>query len=199
MSKLDFTKEKRDLFLLTELLICKSSKNITEPKETAEDMANNFCQFYKFDTKSKEYKVMYNFAKESTEYMNKLSAIMCMYSTFEQYLKVSLNPNNNEKLLEEKIEKVCEKYEYNMKENTYYDIYNKYRMINNSIKHGNPKRQLFQEYPELENKECDINKYGTILDSSLNITDEDVEECCFGLCKFVLEMYNYFEDFGYIN
>jgi len=196
MKKLDFTKEKLELFLITELLICKSYNNSNVIKETAEYISKSFCQFYKFSSDNQEYKAMYDFAKESTEYMNRLSAITGMYSTLEQFLKVSLNPSNDyKKSLEEKIESVCEKYKYSMKDNTYYDIYNKYRMINNSIKHGNPKRQLFQEYPELENKECNIKRYGTILDSSLNITDEDVSECCSVLCKFALEMYYYFENY----
>jgi hypothetical protein len=33
----------------------------------------------------------------------------------------------------------------------------------------------------------------------LLITDDEVVECCMGLCGFAKEMYNYFEDFGYID
>ena len=113
MKKLDFTKEKLELFLITELLICKSYNNSNVIKETAEYISKSFCKFYKFISDNQEYKAMYDFAKESTEYMNRLSAITGMYSTLEQFLKVSLNPSNDyKKSLEEKIESVCEKYKY---------------------------------------------------------------------------------------
>ena len=196
-----FSKDKLELFLLTELLICKSynDKNVLE--ETSDNISKDFCEFYKFDINDNNYKKMYDFAKNSIEYMNKLSAITSMYSTFEQFIKISLNLSNNDMSLEKKINAKCKEYQcqYCVEENSYYELFNKYRMVNNAIKHGNITMELKRNYPNLFNKACNSKTYGTILDSSLNITDDEVIECYTGLCEFAKEMYSYFEDLGYIN
>lgn len=152
--QIKFTKDKLELFLLTQILICKSYNDKNALEETSDNISKDFCDFYKFDTHNNEYKKMYNFAKNNIEYMNKLSAITSMYSTFEQFMKVSLKLSNVNGTLEQKIENICKDYDYDVKENSYYEIFDKYRMINNSIKHGNICHELQRKYPSLKNKKC---------------------------------------------
>lgn len=198
-NKLQMTKEKLQMFYLTEMLIYESYNNRKLiSKEVSEKVAKKFCNFYNFDSNKKQYQAMYDFAEISVDYMEALSTITSMYYTFEQFLKVSLNFQKSDGSLEEKINDVCRNYEYNIEENSFYEIFEKYRMINNSIKHSSINYSLIKKYPKLINKNCDIKAYGTILDNPFNITDDDIIECYTGLCSFIGEMYTYFEDFGHI-
>ena len=189
--QIDMSKEKLVLFLSTEILICKSYNNINSIEAVSNCMSKDFCEFYRFKENQQEYKKMYDFAKHSIEYMNRLTAITSMYSTFEQYLKVFLELPSKNTSLEEKVKVVCNRYNYNIEKNSYYEKINKYRIINNAIKHGNISNDFKIKYPNLINQKCNIKKYGTILDSSLNITEDEVTECCICLCNFTKELYEY--------
>ena len=131
--------------------------------------------------------------------MSSLSIITNMYNTFEQFLKYILNiHSSSKKNLKDLCNNVLEKFDYKCEENTYYEITEKYRMLNNSIKHGKINENIEKNYPELINKNCNV-KDGTILDNLLNITEDDIVECFTGLISFIDEMCAYFEDMGYLD
>ena len=52
---------------------------------------------------------------------------------------------------------------------------------------------------DLINQTYDNNDYGTILDNKLNITIDEIDECCNCLYNFIDEMNIYFENMGYID
>ena len=54
---------------------------------------------------------------------------------------------------------------------------------------------LKEKYPELINGDTSDNEYGTIIDDKLNITEENIDECCVCLCEYVKEMNCYFEKY----
>ena len=70
--------------------------------------------------------------------------------------------------------------------------------MNNAIKHGGID-ELKKEYPTFINNDIDNNELGTILDNKLNNNNDDVDECCSCLFKYVEEMTDYLENIGYFN
>ena len=198
-NKIKILKDDITLFKLTELMLYESYKNIElNANKSAEDIANRFKKFINKDDK-KVYETMYNYAKLDVEYMSSLSTITNMYNTFEQFLKKILNiHSSSKKSLKDLCNNVLEKFDYKYEENTYYEITEKYRMINNSIKHGKINENIEKNYPELINKDCNV-KDGTILDNLLNITEDSIVECLTGLTSFVDEMRAYFENMGYLD
>lgn len=200
-NKIKISKDDITRFKLTELMLYESYRNIgLNANKSAENIANRFKEFINKNNKN-VYEAMYNYAKLDVKYLLSLSTITNMYNTFEQFLKKMLNINSNSREnLKELCNGVLEEYGYKYKyeENTYYEIINKYRILNNSIKHGQIYKSIKKLYPELINKDCNI-KDGTILDNILNITEDDIIECCTGLISFIDEMYTYFEDMEYLS
>ena len=93
---------------------------------------------------------------------------------------------------------IAKKYDYDLMNNSYFESVNKYRLLNNAIKHGGIE-ELKKEHCYLINQTYDDNDYGTILDNKLNITIDEIDECCNCLYNFVEEMNIYFENMGYID
>lgn len=58
------------------------------------------------------------------------------------------------KILEEK----CSNFNYDIRKNSYYEIVEKYRNLNNSIKHGKIYNSIKKKYPKLINDEDGIIK-----------------------------------------
>ena len=77
-------------------------------------------------------------------------------------------------------------------------IIDKYRMLNNAIKHGSISDNIKKLYPELIDKNYN-SKDVTILDGILNITEDEIIECFTGFVSFIDEMYEYFEIMGYLS
>ena len=112
-----------NIFKLTELMLGELYKNrkiITE--KSATDFAEIYSKFIGGNCKSNVYQVMYNYAKQDTEYMFTLSIISIMYHTFEQVLIKILNPPDckGKSSLFVKCDSVLREYGYNYKKNTYY-------------------------------------------------------------------------------
>lgn len=76
-------------------------------------------------------------AKISIEYILATSTITNMFHTFEQYIKIEYDTDSvNGRSFMEKLGKKCKQYDYDIKKNNYYDSVEKFRKLNNSIKHG---------------------------------------------------------------
>ncbi len=185
-----------NIFKLTELMLGELYRN---RNIVTEKSATNFAEIHSksigCNYKSDIFQAVYNYAKLDTEYMFTLSIISIMYHTFEQLLSKILNPPPcKNKGLFQKCDLVLKEYGYNYKENSHYDIVEKYRLLTNSIKHGKIK-QLKNKYPELINDDA---VDGTILDNALNITNVEVDECLSGLIEYVEELYDYFDVMEYI-
>lgn len=193
--KIKFSNKNLYNYYLTMLLINNSSKNYTL-SESCEEFLERFKHFYNVDESSEVYVRMFEYSKLSIEYYQRQSAIAMMFHLFEQFIKVFFNISTDKDYFSE-ANKIVKKYDYKFEDNTYYEVFNKYRLLNNAIKHGGIKK-LEKLYPELINIDCDANKYGTILDNSLNIDDSIIDECCVSLCEFISEMYAYFYDNEYI-
>ena len=108
-----------------------------------------------------------------------------MYHLFEQFIKIYFNVNLEKDYKETNI--IASTYNYDIKQNENFELVNKYRLINNAIKHGSIK-ELSKYYPDLIN---DIHS------DKLNITESELDECFICLFEFVVEMNAYFEDMGY--
>lgn len=196
-SNIKFSKNDLFNYYLTMLLIKDFYKNLSIQDETSLPILDEFKNYAnKQDTNDKLNVAIWDFAKLSVEYLQVQSAITIMYHLFEQFIKVFFCIDTNKDYFVEANE-ITQEYNYNLKDNTYFKTVDKYRLLNNCIKHGGIKN-LEKQYPELINTNCDANKYGTILDNSLNIVKDNIDECCKSLCQFVSEMYTYFEDMGYI-
>ena len=91
------------------------------------------------------------------------------------------------------IKNILKEYNYVYEDNTYYKQVDKFRMINNAIKHGGIKK-LKKEYPELINNIKENNKFGTILDNKLKISERELDECRNCLCEFIQEYIALVED-----
>lgn len=136
-----------------------------------------------------------NYTRMSISYSLFETGITQMYHLFEQFLKMYFNVDLEKDY--KKVIKIANQYDYNLTENEYHKLMNKYRLLNNAIKHGGI-INLEKEYPSLVNQTYNDNDYGTILDNKLNITEVELDECCSCLYSFVDEMNTYFEDMGYI-
>lgn len=143
-------------------------------------------------TNTNDNKALNNYTEMAISYSLFQSGILQMYHLFEQFLKMYFNVELKGDYKE--TVRIANKYDYNIKKNEYYELINKYRLLNNAIKHGGIER-LEDKYPSLVNKEDISNEYGTILDDKLNITENELDECCLCLYNFVEEMNTYFEDF----
>jgi len=130
-----------------------------------------------------------NFYIKTVLYSLYESSITQMYHLFEQYIKMNFNISIEDRTIDYKMIKAD--YGYDYKENCYYDLVNKYRIINNAIKHGGIK-ELSNKYPELTRN--DINDCGTIMDDIIILTSENVDECYTCLYNFVIELDSYFKD-----
>lgn len=136
-----------------------------------------------------------NYARMSISYSLFETGITQMYHLFEQFLKMYFNVDLEKDY--KNVIKIANQYDYNLTENEYHKLMNKYRLLNNAIKHGGI-INLEKEYPSLVNQTYNDNDYGTILDNKLYITEVELDECCSCLYSFVDEMNTYFEDMGYI-
>lgn len=197
-NKINFDEEDLYNYYLTMLLINNLSKNqesITD--KLNKPFLNRFKQYIKTKDNTELYDKMYDYAKLSVDYLRLQSAITMMYHLFEQFIKVFFNIDANKNYFDE-ASKIIKKYNYSFKDNSYFEIVNKYRLLNNAIKHGGIE-DLENECPEFINNNCEPNKYGTMLDNSLNISNDNIDECCKGLCDFIDEMYSFFKDMGYID
>lgn len=195
--KINLSKEKLQLFYLTMILsneILKNEENIIN--NSAKRFRKRVNEFVGINESHILSDKIYEIARISVENTIATSIITNMFHTFEQYIKLEYNitAKGKESVIE-KLEGVCHKFNYNVKESEYYETVEKYRKLNNSIKHGKINKDLKKQYPELINDEDD---WGTLLNNTFNITEDITSECCSGLCKFVGEMYNYFEDMGYL-
>lgn len=136
-----------------------------------------------------------NYTRMSISYSLFETGITQMYHLFEQFLKMYFNVDLEKDY--KNVIKIANQYDYNLTENEYHKLMNKYRLLNNAIKHGGI-INLEKEYPSLVNQTYNDNDYGTILDNKLYITEVELDECCSCLYSFVDEMNTYFEDMGYI-
>ncbi len=137
-----------------------------------------------------------NYTKMAISYSLLGAGITNMYHLFEQFLKIYFNIELEEDYFSQ-AKKQCKKYGYDLEKNEYTKLVNKYRLLNNAIKHGGIE-DLKKEHLSLINNTYDDNEYGTILDNKLNITENELDECCSVLYKFVEEMNDYFVDMGYM-
>ena len=167
-------------FKIIILLISESSKNI---KSTINNTALSFSNEYKNDLKVKN--ALCDYSKVSIEYIHMKLYVVSIYNIFEQYIKLIFNIKDIKNFYNEK-----NYYLYN--DNFYYEIVNQCRLLNNSIKHGTISKELDKKYINSFSKE----KNNTILDTSLNIEIEHIEEFCVGVINFVEELINYYKDIG---
>lgn len=191
------SKDKIDGFRLTLLLLHDTYIN---NNAFVDNKVNEFIKKYnKFSKNSKE-KINPNlieYVKMSITYSLFETGIIQMYHLFEQFIKIYFNINLAEDCFKNAKE-IAKKYDYNLMNNSYFELVNKYRLLNNAIKHGGIE-ELKKEHCYLINQTYDDNDYGTILDNKLNITIDEIDECCNCLYNFVEEMNTYFEDMGYID
>ena len=157
--------------------------------------------------KAVEYLARYNeFAgNENDEYSNTIkkfyittvmyslyeSSITQMYHLFEQFIKMVFSSSIEDRTINYKV--IKDDYGYDYKKNSYYDLVDKYRLINNAIKHGGIK-ELSSKYPELT-RNC-TNDCGTIMDDVINLSSDNIDECYDCLYHFALELDSYFKDMG---
>lgn len=194
---ISISKDKLDGYRLNLLLI---HDTYTNNDEVISKKMDKFMEKYNQYNKQKEnYESINsnisNYAKIAISYSLLESGITNMYHLFEQFLKIYYNvdiESNYKKTIT-----IANTYEYNLKDNEHYEVVEKYRLLNNAIKHGGIEN-LRKKYPSLINNTYDDNDYGTILDDKLNITENELDECCSALYKFVEEMNTYFEDMGYL-
>ena len=187
------SKEKVSEFKLNMLLIYKT---YTDNIKNIDDKVNKLIKEYRSfcgtsEINDKNCKLIGEYAKISISYGMIQSGITQMYNLFEQFLKVYLNINLNYNF--EKIKNILKEYNYVYEDNTYYKQVDKFRMINNAIKHGGIKK-LKKEYPELINNIKENNKFGTILDNKLKISERELDECRNCLCEFIQEYIALVED-----
>ncbi len=134
--KIKVSKENLENYYLTMILINNSYKNqVFGINKNCEPFLDRFKEYFKCDINDKLYITMFNYVKLSVEYLQMQSAITIMYHLFEQFIKVFFCINMDKDYFTE-AKKIVEKYEYNFEDNTYYEIVNKYRLLNNFIKHG---------------------------------------------------------------
>ena len=159
--------------------------------------ANSFTKKYNDYSKNNNDKLtqcINDYATRTISYSLLESGITQMYHLFEQFVKMYFNLDVQEEY--GFVKTTAKKYDYDLEENEYFDLMNKYRLLNNAIKHGGLDN-LKKEYPELINGDTSDNEYGTILDDKLNITEENLDECCVCLYKYVEKMNCYFEDMNF--
>ena len=195
--KIQVSKDKLDGFRLNLLLI---HDTFTNNREMVNKKADKFIEKYNQYNKQNSinniiYSNLSSYAKMSISYSLLETGITQMYHLFEQFVKIYFNIDLEKDYKETK--KLANTYNYDLKQNEYFELVDKYRLINNSIKHGGIE-DLRKKYPNLINDTYNDNDYGTILDDKLNITESELDECCRCLYKFVDEMNTYFEDMGYI-
>ena len=141
--------------------------------------------------------VMRDYVQSSIDYEMRTSVIMSFYHTFEQYIKIEYKVGYQKGLtFMNELKNKCLDYDYDTEQNTYYDVVEKYRKLNNTIKHGRIIKSYEKDLSEFIVSNDDM---GTLMNDPLDITDENIEECYVSLCEFVQEMYCYFEDMEYIN
>lgn len=191
------SKDKLDGYRLSLLLI---HDTYTNNDEIISKKVDEFMEKYNQYNKQKDINKSVNFnisnyAKMSISYSLLETGITQMYHLFEQFVKIYFNIDLEKDYKETK--KLANTYNYDLKQNEYFELVDKFRLINNSIKHGGIE-DLRKKYPNLINDTYNDNDYGTILDDKLNITESELDECCRCLYKFVDEMNTYFEDMGYI-
>lgn len=194
---MNLSKSNLELCGLTMIMTVELYKNREQSiSSSANKMSKKMTDFYNIIDNKLLDKSTFELAKISTEYAIVTSIITNLFHTFEQYIKLEYKLNSGGKdSFMKKLEYKCMKYDYDTKENTYYDSVEKFRKLNNSIKHGKIKSDFKNEFPNFINTDDDL---GTLLDNSLNITENDIEECFASLFGFISEMYTYFEDMGYI-
>lgn len=190
------SKDKLDSYRLNLLLI---HDTYTCNNDLINNKASEFLKKYQEYNKIDDKKInsaLISYAKMTISYSLLETGITQMYHLFEQFIGIYFNIDL-EKNHFTIAGKQSKKYEYNLKENEYFELVNKYRLLNNAIKHGGIEN-LRKKYPNLINDTHNGNDYGTILDDKLNITENELDECCSCLYKYIDEMNAYFEDMGYI-
>ena len=172
-----------DTYVNNEKFLCKKANSFTKKY-------NNYSK----NNNDKLTQCINDYATRTMSYSLLEAGIMQMYHLFEQFIKMYFNLDVEEKY--DFVKKAANKYEYNLKKNEYFYLMNKYRLLNNAIKHGGLDK-LEKEFPELINVDASDNEYGTILDDKLNITEENLDECCVCLYEYVEEMNYYFENMNF--
>lgn len=162
---------------------------------TVEAVAKNFYEkFSNFSNNCNEKvkEAIYSFEKFDANYLFSIFLIPMMYHTFEQVLKIIVDSPLKEGKgnIFCKLNIILKDYNYDSKQNEYYEIANKYRLLSNSIKHASVSKKLEKKYPELINKNI-TNR--NVFDSPFNITDDEIEECFINLINYVDELYNYLD------
>lgn len=194
--KIGVSKDKMDGFRLTLLLF---HDTYTNNSDFTDNKVNEFINKYnKYSKCSKENNNsnLIEYVKLSITYSLFQTGIIQMYHLFEQFIKMYFKINLESDCFKD-AEEIAKRYHYNWRSNSYFNAVNKYRLLNNAIKHGGVEK-LKKEYRYLINQTYNENDYGTILDNKLNITNNELDECCSCLYNFVEEMNTYFEDMGYI-
>ena len=135
------------------------------------------------------------YLKISISYSLFETGITQMYHLFEQFLKIYFNINLEKDF--KNTSKIANRYDYDLTKNEYYELVDKYRLLNNAIKHGGISK-LENAYFSLINQNDNNDDYGTIMDDKLNITENELNECCVCLYKFVDEMNAFFQDMGFV-
>lgn len=190
------SKDKLDSYRLNLLLI---HDTYTCNNDLINNKASEFLKKYQEYNKMDDKKInsaLINYAKMTISYSLLEIGITQMYHLFEQFIKIYFNIDLENDYFNKAV-KQSKKYNYNLEENEYFELVDKYRLLNNAIKHGGIEN-LREKYSNLINDTHNDNDYGTILDDKLNITENELDECCSCLYKYIDEMNAYFEDMGYI-
>lgn len=149
---------------------------------------DKFFKGRKFDNK-KLKEIINNYSKFCINESYNTSIVLLFYSEFEKYIKELCNvEKTGRKHLREFLKS---KLNYDYDENTYSDEVEKFRMINNSIKHGTPTEELKKRCPEI----ILVNKIGkTTYKYSYNISDQEIIDCFNCLINFVNELNDFVQD-----
>ena len=151
--------------------------------KACESTINKFYEFCGYQTDEKLISAMYGYSTMTVEYLTKTSAIMNMYSTFEQYIKAEYGIETSGK--ESLLPKLSSKYEYDLNSNQYYGNVEKYRQLYNALKHGKPTKEFMKNYPNMVDK--DNLELGS-LGNAFSITSDDIRECCSSLIQFTKQL-----------
>ena len=190
------SKDKLDSYRLNLLLI---HDTYTNNEEMINRKVNAFLKKYNdYNKLNNDKNIDSNlgeYLKISISYSLFETGITQMYHLFEQFLKIYFNINLEKDF--KNTSKIANRYDYDLTKNEYYELVDKYRLLNNAIKHGGIYK-LENAYFSLINQNDNNDDYGTIMDDKLNITENELNECCVCLYKFVDEMNAFFQDMGFV-
>ena len=189
--KYEYNKDNYYIFISSMLLINEmynhKKKVIDDSIINVNNRMNDFFTNKKFT--NEQLNVINDYSKFCIDESYKMSIILLFYSEFEKYIKELFNIENTGKLSLEDV--VYEKTKYDYKENSYYEEVEKYRMLNNCIKHGTPTQTFRKKYSEMV---IENNSANTTYKYSFNITDDNINECFNCLVHFVNELNTFVQD-----